>query len=109
MISTSRSNSKFTSSERLAVICFSFLAVISPLYIGGREDPEVEEETEPFNLATWLPLLLILAIAFSLYLDRSFTKFDPNWIHRVGGSSGGILAILLLLGLVLKCKESILS
>ncbi|KAK8547336.1 hypothetical protein V6N13_098048 [Hibiscus sabdariffa] len=29
--------------------------------------------------------ILILTNALSLYYDESFTSFDPNWIHSVGG------------------------
>lgn len=86
------------------------LAVASPLYIDRKPASEVEDEEEPINLAFLLPLLLfllILAIALSAFLDRSFTRFDRYWIHRVGGSSGGIVMILILLFLVLKCKASL--
>jgi hypothetical protein len=34
-------------------------------------------------------------------------RFDPYWIHRVWGSSGGLMLMLLLLGFVLKCKASL--
>lgn len=87
----------------------ALLAVISPLYIDrrGASDPELDEVAVSFD--SWLPLLLLVlisAIALSLFLDRSLTRFDPYWIHRVGGSSGGILVIILILALVLKCKAS---
>ncbi|PON63407.1 Transmembrane protein [Trema orientale] len=102
--------SRFSSYERLLAIGMALLAVISPLYIDRREvsDPELDEAAMSFD--HWLPLLLfflISAIALSLFLDRSLTRFDPYWIHRVGGSSGGILVILLVLALVLKCKASL--
>ncbi|KAF4352587.1 hypothetical protein CsatB_006362 [Cannabis sativa] len=98
-----------SSCERLAVIVMGLLAVISPLYIDRREVIDPEEEETSIDFESWLPLLLlilILAIALSLFLDKGLTKFDPYWIHRVGGSSGGILVILLILALVLKCKAS---
>ncbi|KAF3446111.1 hypothetical protein FNV43_RR11290 [Rhamnella rubrinervis] len=84
------------------------LAVISPLYIDRREEDDSEED-EAFNFDSWLPLLLIvliLAITASLFLERRLARFDPYWIHRVGGSSGGILVILMILALVLKCKSA---
>ncbi|EMS64315.1 hypothetical protein TRIUR3_31688 [Triticum urartu] len=57
--------------------------------------------------ALWLPALLvvlILAINVACFVDRRVVRFDPYWIHRVGGSSCGLMATLLLLGFVLKCK-----
>ncbi|KAJ9168156.1 hypothetical protein P3X46_019715 [Hevea brasiliensis] len=101
--------SKFSSYERLVGIGMGLIAVISPLYINRRPDIDPELEEQSINLASWLPLLLlvlILAIALSLYLDQSLTRFDPYWIHRIGGSSGGIIIILVILALVLKCKAS---
>ncbi|XP_031376551.1 uncharacterized protein LOC116192213 isoform X2 [Punica granatum] len=91
--------------ERLAAIGLALLAVLSPLFIDRRPAADPEDE-ELFGLSAWLiPLLLLglmIAIAASLYLDRSLTRFDPYWIHRVGGSSGGIIIILIVLALVLK-------
>ncbi|KAM0968056.1 hypothetical protein ACFX13_016786 [Malus domestica] len=103
--------SRFSSYEKLVAIGLALLAVLSPLYIDRRttDDSELDSE-EPISFASWLPLLLlvlILAIALSLFLDRSFSRFDPYWIHRVGGSSSGITIILMVLALVLKCKSSI--
>ncbi|XP_057516487.1 uncharacterized protein LOC130797761 [Amaranthus tricolor] len=94
-----------SSYERLLAIIFTILAVISPLYIDQQSSTELEED-EAFNLSLLLPILLlivILAIIISSYMDQN--RFDPNWIHRVGGSSGGILLILTILILVLKCKS----
>ncbi|XP_071723726.1 uncharacterized protein [Rutidosis leptorrhynchoides] len=105
-ISTYR-KSKYSSFERLAAVGLIILAVVSPLFIDGgpQTDPEIESQSITFaSLLPLLLLLLILAIALSLYLDRSFTRFDPYWIHRVGGSSGGIVVILIVLALILKCK-----
>lgn len=102
-----RRRGRSTSYERLLVIIFTIVAVISPLYIDRRSASELEdEEEESFNFAYLLPLLLlvvILSIFVSCYLDQN--RFDPYWIHRVGGSSGGILLILTILLLVLKCKS----
>ncbi|XP_022732066.1 uncharacterized protein LOC111286399 [Durio zibethinus] len=101
-----------SSYERLVAIGLIVLGVLSPLYINRGTVSELEPDEQPINFASWLPLLLlilILAIALSLYCDKSFTRFDPNWIHRVGGSSAGILLILLVLAFVLKCKASGLS
>lgn len=99
--------------ERLVAIGLALVAVLSPLFIDRRPaiDPE-DEANQPMisSLSLWLPLLLLglmTAIAASLYLDRSLTRFDPNWIHRVGGSSGGIIVILIVLALVLKCKACV--
>ncbi|KAL6295950.1 hypothetical protein ACE6H2_004092 [Prunus campanulata] len=104
----SRRTSRFSSYERLVAIGLALLAVLSPLYIDRTtvDDSELDLE-HPINFASWLPLVLILALTLSLYLDRSFTRFDPYWIHRVGGSSSGITIILMVLALVLKCKASI--
>lgn len=95
-----------TSYERLLAIIFTIVAVISPLYIDRRATYELEEEDETLNLAVLLPVLLlvvILAIFASCYMDQS--RFDPYWIHRVWGSSGGLILLLTILLLVLKCKS----
>lgn len=100
---------RFSSYERLALIGLAVLAVASPLYIDRKPASELEDDEESINFALLSPLLLfllILAVGFSACLDRSFTRFDRHWIHRVGGSSGGIAIILILLLLVLKCKSS---
>ncbi|XP_028807071.1 uncharacterized protein LOC114761803 [Neltuma alba] len=105
----SSSRRRFSSYERLALIGMAVLAVASPLYIDRKTASELEDEEESINFAFLLPLLLfllILVVASSACLDRSFTRFDRHWIHRVGGSSGGIVMILILLFLVLKCKSS---
>jgi hypothetical protein len=47
-----------------------------------------------------------VAINVACFVDRRVVRFDPYWIHRVGGSSCGLMATLLLLGFVLKCKAS---
>lgn len=102
--------SRFSSFERVAAITMVVLAVASPLYIDRNPDSESEEDEQPINIAFWLPLLLfvlIVAIALSAFLDRSFTRFDRYWIHRVGGSSAGIVMILTVLFLILKCKSSL--
>ncbi|OIW03130.1 hypothetical protein TanjilG_11767 [Lupinus angustifolius] len=94
----------------MAAISLVVLAVASPLYIDRGSDNELEEDEQLMNIAVWLPLLLfvlILAIVLSAFLDRSFTRFDRYWIHRVGGSSGGIVVILVVLFLVLKCRASL--
>ncbi|KAH7523882.1 uncharacterized protein LOC107420132 [Ziziphus jujuba] len=100
--------SRFSSFERLVAIGLGLLAVFSPLYINRKEesDPELDGA---FSFDYWLPLfllILIMAITVSLYLDRRLTRFDPYWIHRVGGSSGGIIAILMILAIILKCKSA---
>lgn len=103
------SRRRFSSYERLALIGLAVLAVASPLYVDRKSVSELEEEEESISFAILLPLLLfllIMAVALSACLDRSFTRFDRHWIHRVGGSSGGIVMILILLFLVLKCKSS---
>ncbi|EEF46143.1 uncharacterized protein LOC8258588 [Ricinus communis] len=100
---------RISSYEKFVGLGLGLLAVVSPLYINRRPNSDLELEEQPIDLSSWLPLLLlllILAIALSLYLDQSLTRFDPYWIHRVGGSSGGIIVILVILALVLKCKAS---
>lgn len=100
--------SRFSSYERLVAIGLALLAVLSPLYIDRREADDSDLDEASISLFSSLPLLLLLlisAIALSLFLDRSFTRFDPYWIHRVGGSSCGILVILLVLALVISLKH----
>lgn len=106
----SSKKSRFSSYERVAAISLVVLAVASPLYIDHRPESELEDEEQSLSFAFLLPLLLfvlIIAIALSAFLDRNFTRFDRHWIHRVGGSSGGIVLILVVLFLVLKCKASV--
>ena len=82
-------SSRSSSYERLMAIGLIVLGVVSPLYINRGTVSELEPDEQPINFASWLPMLLlilILAIVLSLYCDRSFTRFDPNWIDRVGGS-----------------------
>lgn len=109
-ICRSGSSGRFSSYERLAAIGLSILAVLSPLYIDRRQASEPEDDEQPINLAFLLPLLLlvlIVAITLSRCMDRSLIRFDPYWIHRVGGSSVGICVLLLVLASVLICKASI--
>ncbi|XP_008802449.1 uncharacterized protein LOC103716287 [Phoenix dactylifera] len=101
-----------TYTEKLAAIALGLLAVLSPLYIDRKPPVEPEYDDGYGSLAMWLPfvlIVLIVVINFTCFLDRRFTRFDPYWIHRVGGSSCGIIAILLVLGFVLKCKASLKS
>lgn len=105
-----RRGSRFSSYERLAAIGLAILAVASPLYIDRKAECELEDEEQPINVDVLLPFLLfllILGIALSAFLDRSFTGFDRYWIHKVIGSSGGIVAILTVLFLILKFKSSL--
>lgn len=103
-----------SSTEKLVCFVLAVLAVLSPLYIDRRPVAEREEEDEDDGggpSALWLPavlLALILAINVTCFMDRRVVRFDPYWIHRVWGSSGGLLAMLLLLGFVLRCKASLL-
>ncbi|KAK4353262.1 hypothetical protein RND71_028780 [Anisodus tanguticus] len=107
-ISISHQLGRFSSYDhRLLAIGLTLAAIVSPLYIDRRKlvDPELEEQS--LGISSYLPLLmlfLIITIAMSCYLDQSFTRFDPYWIHRAGGSSTGILILLLVLAFVLKFK-----
>ncbi|XP_061374848.1 uncharacterized protein LOC133317065 [Gastrolobium bilobum] len=106
----SRRRSRFSSYERVAVIGLVALAVASPLYIDRKSECDLEDDENFINVAVSLPLLLFLLIScivLSTFLDQSFTRFDRYWIHRVIGSSGGIVVILTVLFLVLKCKSSL--
>ncbi|RWR71881.1 putative transmembrane protein [Cinnamomum micranthum f. kanehirae] len=99
------------STKKLAVIALSLLALILPLYINRKQliEPEADDGNGSDGSVLWLPRLLIfliMAINILHFLDRRFTWFDPHWIHRDGGSSGGMVAILLILALVLKGKAS---
>ncbi|KAL0887386.1 hypothetical protein Bca101_011369 [Brassica carinata] len=94
---------------KFLAISLSVLAVLSPLYIDSLSEEDEEPEEELFGFMFSLPVLLlflVLAIALSLYCDQSLTRFDPNWIHRLCGSFGGLLVILILLVFVLNCKAS---
>ncbi|CAK9168653.1 unnamed protein product [Ilex paraguariensis] len=98
-----------SSYERLVAIGLTLLAVVSPLYIDKRAVIEPELDEQEIYISSYLPLLLLVlitAIVFSRYLDRSLARFDAYWIHRVGGSSTGIIVVLVVLAIVLKCKAS---
>ncbi|CAM8916585.1 unnamed protein product [Rhodiola kirilowii] len=82
----SGSRVRFSSSDRLAALGLALLGVFSPLFIDRRQVIVLEED-EALNLGSWLPLLLLIlliTITISRCLDRDFTRFDPNWIHRGG-------------------------
>ncbi|KAG0499465.1 hypothetical protein HPP92_003704 [Vanilla planifolia] len=99
-----------TSTEKLAVLSLALLAVMSPLYIGQKRARDAEDDELGSGLALFLPVLLLLLVAgvsLTCFVDQRFTRFDPYWIHRVGGSSCGIFTCLLVLGFVLKCKASL--
>ncbi|KQK23339.2 hypothetical protein BRADI_1g72875v3 [Brachypodium distachyon] len=100
-----------TSTEKLVCVVLAVLAVLSPLYIDREPAEDEEDEEEGWGLllpsALWLPgllMVLILAINVACFVDRRVVRFDPYWIHRVGGSSCGLMATLLLLGFVLNCR-----
>ncbi|KAK8969719.1 hypothetical protein KSP40_PGU008865 [Platanthera guangdongensis] len=98
-----------TSTEKLAAIVLAVAAVLSPLYIDHKSAEERGDEDDGGGrFSPLLPVLLILLIAtitlITCFTDRRFTRFDPYWIHRVGGSSFGIFVFLVVLGFVLKCK-----
>ncbi|XP_076950810.1 uncharacterized protein LOC143623894 [Bidens hawaiensis] len=102
---------RHSSTERLVAISLGLICVISPLFIDKRpqtiEEFELEEQTF-LSISTSLVLVLLILIVvaiFSCYLDQSLTRFDPYWIYRVGGSLGGIIALLVLLMFILKCKD----
>ncbi|KAI3701787.1 hypothetical protein L6452_27135 [Arctium lappa] len=107
---TTRRNGRHSSTERLLAISLGLVAVASPLFIDRKPQTieELELEEQPLlSISTYLLLVLLLLIivaVFSCYLDHSLTRFDPYWIYRVGGSSGGIIALLIVLTLVLKCR-----
>lgn len=105
---TVRRSSRFaTHDKRILAIGLAVLAVLSPLYIDRRSIPDPELDEEPVDFSSYLPLLellLITAIAVSGFLEHGFTRLDPYWIHRVGGSSTGIIIVLVILSLVLRFK-----
>ncbi|XP_057799898.1 uncharacterized protein LOC131015511 [Salvia miltiorrhiza] len=93
--------------KRALAIGLAILAILSPLYVNHRSISEEELEEEPLHLSSYLPLLqllLMMAIAISSFMERGFTGLDPYWIHRAGGSSIGIIFILIILTFVLKWK-----
>ncbi|MQL73668.1 hypothetical protein Taro_006005 [Colocasia esculenta] len=100
-----------SSTEKLVAIGLTLLAIASPLYV-DRTPPRPEEEEEESEygssaarlLPAALVVLILATISFASFFDSRYTRFDPYWIHRVGGSSAGIVALLLLLALVLKVQ-----
>ncbi|XP_071740581.1 uncharacterized protein [Rutidosis leptorrhynchoides] len=101
-----RHGRKHSSSEKLLAISLGIIGVISPLFVDKKpqnfEGFKLEEQ-HFLSISTYLVIasfVLIIVAAFSCYSDQSLTRFDPYWIYRVGGSSGGIIALLLLLTFV---------
>ncbi|WCJ29329.1 hypothetical protein M5689_010970 [Euphorbia peplus] len=96
-IATSRANKSFSSYERILLVSFALLAVISPLYINQPvTDPEVDEQSS--NLAAWLLLLLILITAFLVYVVSGFnrsSRFSSG--ERLVGIGFTLLAVISLL------------
>lgn len=102
-----------SSTEKLVCFVLAVLAVLSPLYVDRRPQSAAERDEEDEDGAAssvlWLPAVLvalIVAINVTCFMDRRVVRFDPYWIHRVWGSSCGLLATLMLLGFVLRCKAS---
>ncbi|KAH7683720.1 hypothetical protein IHE45_05G201600 [Dioscorea alata] len=101
---------RHSSSEKLAAITLVLLAVLSPLYIDRKPPVELETESEGGGFILLLPLVLIflvIAINITYVCDRRFMRCDPYLIHRVGGSSAGIVAILFILTFMLWFKSSL--
>ncbi|KAJ0987595.1 hypothetical protein J5N97_005951 [Dioscorea zingiberensis] len=95
---------KPSSTLRLAAVIFALLVIIRPSFNGGRRAPVLEHEDGNGSLESWLPLLLVLVvlgISLTQVMDKRFLRFDPYWIHRVGGSSCGIAVLLVMLALIL--------
>ncbi|PPD90209.1 hypothetical protein GOBAR_DD12830 [Gossypium barbadense] len=72
-----------SSFEKWVAIVLTFLAVVSPLYV-NQKPTELELEEQSMDFTSWLCLLfvlLLLAFAFWLYLNQSFTRFDRHWIR----------------------------
>ncbi|CAA6664233.1 unnamed protein product [Spirodela intermedia] len=92
-----------SSTDRLVALGLTALAVASPLYVGrSPAGGEAEEEREEGSSRGCCRHCCCL-------LDGRRGRFDPYWIHRFGGSSGGILSLLFLLAFVLKCKTTLAS
>ncbi|KAL1552300.1 hypothetical protein AAHA92_13113 [Salvia divinorum] len=104
-----RRNSRFSAHDKRALaIGLAILAILSPLYINRGSISEAELEEEPVSFSSYLPLLqllLIMAIAVSGFMEHGLTELDPYWIHRAGGSSTGIVVVLIILTFVLKWKS----
>ncbi|XP_051151581.1 uncharacterized protein LOC127265688 [Andrographis paniculata] len=110
--------------KRFFAIALAIVAVLSPLYVNNNNNkpgPDAEEDLHPdiggdhsiyyyTCSSSYLPLLLlilIIAIAISGYLERGgLNRLDPYWIHRLVGSSVGIVFVLIILTLVLNCKAA---
>ncbi|XP_064966922.1 uncharacterized protein LOC135613827 [Musa acuminata AAA Group] len=101
-----------SSTDRLVAIALGLLAVLSPLYVNRKTTvkPDDEDDGSGALLSLWLPLALILLVVIinlAWFVERRIVRLDPYWIHRFGGSSCGIMILLLVLGVLLKCKASL--
>ncbi|KAL4195816.1 hypothetical protein AMTRI_Chr04g180220 [Amborella trichopoda] len=95
--------------EKLLAFSITIIAALSPLYVGQKPAPKAEPQAEEskFSILPLLLLILIVCINLSRCFDRRLTRLDPYWIHRAGGSSLGIVAMLSVLFFVLKFKTSL--
>lgn len=101
-----------SSTDRLVAIALGLLAVLSPLYVNRKTTVKLDDEDDGSGapLSLWLPLALILLVVIinlAWFVERRIVRLDPYWIHRFGGSSCGIMILLLVLGVLLKCKASL--
>ncbi|CAL9190395.1 unnamed protein product, partial [Musa hybrid cultivar] len=92
-----------SSTDRLVAIALGLLAVLSPLYVNRKTTvkPDDEDDGSGALLSLWLPLALILLVVIinlAWFVERRIVRLDPYWIHRFGGSSCGIMILLLVLG-----------
>lgn len=99
-----------SSTTKFVAIALALLAVVSPLYMDRKAELEDDYRESGGLLPLWLLfvlIILVLVINLTCFVDKRNMRFDPYWIHRFGGSSCGIIVLLLVLGFVLKCKASL--
>ncbi|RWW35769.1 hypothetical protein BHE74_00059263 [Ensete ventricosum] len=101
-----------SSTDRLVAIALGLLAVLSPLYIDRKTTVKLDDEDDGSGAPLYLLLplaliLLVVVINLAWFVERRIMRLDPYWIHRFGGSSCGIMMLLLVLGVLLKCKASL--
>jgi hypothetical protein len=110
---------QYSSSQRSVAMVLSLASaiVLSPLYASRKKSEARHYETK-WSSGFVLPMLLaglIIAIRTTSSVSAQggpgrasiIPSPDPSWVLRIGSSSWGLAAVLVMLMLVLSCQESV--
>lgn len=103
--------------QPLALLMLTFFIILSPRFFAREDDSDAETETSfswAVDPAVWLPVLLVLLVV-AIYIswlmgessaELTVTRVDASTIHKIGGSSWGIGALLLMLIIIILCNSN---